>query len=85
MHVVPYQPESGQVVEVTSWRLVRDQRNEGNVLFYDLWLYDGHIVEDHTDSERRHPLPPHGLLLFLNRCKGSLNSYIEKLELFSWV
>ena len=44
--------------------------NEGrNVLFnnalntYYLWLYDvGHVVMDHSDSERESPLPPlHGL------------------------
>ena len=42
---------------------------EGNVLFNDalntfyLRLYgDGHMVKDHSDSERGNPLPPHGLL-----------------------
>ena len=42
---------------------------EGIVLFNDalntfyLRLYGvGHVVKDHTDSEKRHPLPPHGLL-----------------------
>ena len=44
-------------------------RKEGNVLFNDalntfyLRLYDvGHMVKDHSDSERGNPLPPHGLL-----------------------
>ena len=34
-------------------------------------LYDlGHMVKDHTDSERENPLLSHGLL-FLISCKGS--------------
>ena len=44
-------------------------RKEGNVLFNDalnrfyLQLYGvGHMVKDHSDSERGNPLPPHGLL-----------------------
>ena len=44
---------------------------EGNVLFNDafnifyLRLYGvGHMVKDHSDSERGNPLPPHGLLFF---------------------
>ena len=44
-------------------------RKEGNVLFNDalntfyLRLYGvGHMVKDHSDSERGNPLPPHGLL-----------------------
>ena len=52
-------------------------RKEGNVLFIDalntfyLWLYGiGHMVKDHSDSERENPLPPHGLLLPINS-KGS--------------
>ena len=43
-------------------------RNEGSILFNDvfntfyLWLYGvGHMVEDHSDSEKGTPLPPHGL------------------------
>ena len=50
-----------------SYRSIR--RNEGNVLFNDalntfyLRLYGiGHMVKDHSDSERGNPLPPHGLL-----------------------
>ena len=32
-----------------------------------LWLYGvGHMVKDHSDSERRNPLPPHGLLFPIN-------------------
>ena len=49
----------------------------GNVLFNDilntfyLWLYGvGYMVKDHSDSERRNPLSPHGLL-FLISSKGS--------------
>ena len=44
-------------------------RKEGNVLFNDalntfyLRLYGvGHMVKDHSDSERGNPLPPHRLL-----------------------
>ena len=44
-------------------------RKEGNVLFngalntFYLRLYGvGHMVKDHSDSERGNPLPPHGLL-----------------------
>ena len=46
----------------------RRKEEGGNVLFNDalntfyLRLYGiGHMVEDHTDSERGNPLPPHGL------------------------
>ena len=52
-------------------------RKEGNVLFNDalntfyLRLYGvGHMVKDHSDSERGSPLPPHGLLFPINS-KGS--------------
>ena len=45
------------------------RRKEGNVLFNDalntfyLRLYGvGHMVKDHSDSERGNPLPPHRLL-----------------------
>ena len=38
--------------------------------FY-LWLYGiGHMVKDHSDSERGNPLPPHGLLFPISS-KGS--------------
>ena len=47
---------------------------EGNVLFNDalntfyLRLYGiGHMVKDHSDSERGNPLPPHGLLFPISR------------------
>ena len=50
---------------------------KGNVLFNDalntfyLRLYGvGLMVMDHSDSERRNPLPPHGLLFPINS-KGS--------------
>ena len=49
----------------------------GNVLFnnalntFYLRLYDvGHMVKDHSDSERGNMLPPHGLLFPIN-IKGS--------------
>ena len=48
---------------------VKTGRKEGNVLFNDplntfyLRLYGvGHMVKDHSDSERGSPLLPHGLL-----------------------
>ena len=54
-----------------------NEGNEGNVLFNDalnifyLRLYGvGHMVMDHSDSERENPLPPHGLLFPINS-KGS--------------
>ena len=50
---------------------------EGRVLFNDafntfyLQLYGvRHMVKDHTNSERRNPLPPHGLLFPISS-KGS--------------
>ena len=50
---------------------------EGNILFNDaintfyLRLYGvGHMVEDHSDSERGNLLPPHGLLFQISS-KGS--------------
>ena len=56
---------------------LRIAMKEGNVLFNDalntfyLWLYGvGHMVEDHSDSERGSPLPPYGLLFPINS-KGS--------------
>ena len=54
---------------VYCYRLFARGRKEGNVLFNDplntfyLQLYGvGHMVKDHSDSERGNPLPPHGLL-----------------------
>ena len=53
-------------------------RKEGNVLFNDIlnsflfmviWL--GHMVKDHSDSERGNLLPPLHGLLFLISSKGS--------------
>ena len=48
-------------------------RKEGNVLFNDalntfyLRLYGvGHMVKDHSDSERGNSLPPHGLLFSIS-------------------
>ena len=53
------------------------RRKEGNVLFNDalntfyLRLYGvGHMVKNHSDSERGNLLPPHGLLFLMNS-KGS--------------
>ena len=54
-----------------------NEGKEGNVLFNDalntfyLRLYGvRHMVEDHSDSEKGNPLPPHRLLLSINS-KGS--------------
>ena len=53
---------------ITSWTSTpqKEGRKEGNVLFNDalntfyLLLYGvGHMVEDHSDSERGNPLSPH--------------------------
>ena len=59
-----------------SWTLYHG-RKEGNVLFNDalntfyLRLYGvGHMVNDHSDSERENTLLPHGLLFSINS-KGS--------------
>ena len=56
-------------------------RKEGNVLFNDalntfyLRLYGvGHMVKDHSDSERGNLLPPHGLLFPISS-KGSFIPY----------
>ena len=55
----------------------RHMRKEGNVLFnnalntFYLWVYDVDLMaNDISDSERRNPLPPHGLLFLI-----SSNSY----------
>ena len=47
--------------------------DSGTILFNDalntfyLRLYSvGHMVKDHSDSERGNPLPPHGLLFLIN-------------------
>ena len=49
------------------------ERKKGNVLFNDtlntfyLRLYGfGHMVKDHSDSERGNPLPPHRLLFLIS-------------------
>ena len=53
--------------------LLMEGRKEGNVLLNDalntfsLRLYGaGHMVKDHSDSERENPLLPHGLLFPIN-------------------
>ena len=47
--------------------------NDALNTFY-LWLYGvGHMVKDHSDSERGNPLPPHGLLFPISS-KGSFIS-----------
>ena len=56
---------------------VKEGRKDGIVLFNDalntfyLRLYGvGHMVNDHSYSERGNPLPPHGVLFSINS-KGS--------------
>ena len=56
---------------------IKQVRKEGNVLFnntlntFYLKLYGvRHMVKDHSDSEKRNPLPPHGLLFPISS-KGS--------------
>ena len=58
-------------------RQIRREGRKGNILFNDalntfnLRLYGvGHVIKDHSDSERGNPLPPHGLLFSINS-KGS--------------
>ena len=53
--------------------LARALAGTGNVLFSDtlntfyLRLYGvGHMVKDHSDSDRGNPLPPHALLFPIN-------------------
>ena len=44
---------------------------EGRKEMFYLWLYGvGHMVKDHSDSEKGNPLPPHRLLFPINS-KGS--------------
>ena len=59
---------------------------EGNVLFNDalntfyLRLYSvGHMVKDHSDSERENPFPPHGLFFPINS-KGYFICTIPQTE-----
>ena len=61
-------------------------RKEGIFLFNDaldtfyLQLYGvGHMVKDHSDSERGNPLPPHGLLFPISS-KGSFICTIPQTE-----
>ena len=60
-----------------SGQLMTKRERDRNVLFNDalntfyLRLYGlRHMVKDHSDSEKGNPLPPHRLLLSINR-KGS--------------
>ena len=62
----------------TKFEAISAIEQEGNALFNDalnifyLRLYGvGHMVKDHSDSERGNPLPPHGLLCPVSS-KGSV-------------
>ena len=64
----------------------KEGRKEGNVLFNDalntfhLRLYGViHMVNDHSDSERGNPPPPHGLLFPISS-KGSFICIIPQTE-----
>ena len=71
-------PETLNVLTVETMILLTQGRKERNILFNDalntfnfLRLYGvGHMVNEHSDSERGKPLPPHGLLFPINS-KGS--------------
>ena len=61
-------------------------RKKRNVSFNDtlntfyLWLYGiGHMVNDHSDSKRGNPHPPHGLLFQISS-KGSLICIIPRQD-----
>ena len=48
--------------------------NESINIFY-LWLYGvGHMVKDHSVSERGNPLPPHRLLFSISSKGSFINS-----------
>ena len=48
-------------------------------IHFNLRLYGvGHMVKDHSDSERGNPLPPHGLLFLINS-KGSFICTIPEI------
>ena len=73
-----YQKNNKITVYMASDMVVNLERKEGSkFLFNDalntfyLRLYGvGHMVKDHSDSERGYPLPPHRLLLSISS-KGS--------------
>ena len=63
--------EEGNLVYIDIFGKIK--RKEGTVLFNDalntfyLRLYGvRHMVKDHSDSERRNPLPPHRLLFYMH-------------------
>ena len=67
--------------DVSIYSLVTDGRMEGNVLFNDALntfylrlICVRHMVNEHTDSERGNPLPPHGLLFPISS-KGSFRRH----------
>ena len=73
-----------KIVERTKLRYKEKRRKEGNVLFNDtlntfyLRLYGiRHMVKDYSGSEKRNPLPTHGLL-FVISSKGSFICIIPK-------
>ena len=48
------------------WKELNVLFNDALITFY-LRLYGvGHMLKDHSDSERGNPLPPHGLLFPIN-------------------
>ena len=78
------------VREEISESLWKEGRKEGNVLFNDalktfyLRLYGvTHMANDHTDSERGNPLPPH-MLLFPISSNGSFICITALLHQFCY-
>ena len=62
--------EIARLAHILFWEEGKDLFNDAVNTFY-LRLYGvGHMVKDHSDSERGNPLPPHGLP-FLISSKGS--------------
>ena len=75
--VVSYVQKNTAAENGNKFALRKEGRKEGNSLFNDalntfyLQLYGvGHMVKDHSDSERGNPLPPHGLFFPISS-KGS--------------
>ena len=67
-----------------AWHCPADEGRKEMFLFnnalntFYLQLYGvGHMVKDHSDSERGNPLPPHGLL-FPSNSKGSFKCTIPQ-------
>ena len=74
------------------------ERKEGNVLFnnalniFYLQLYGvGHMVKDHSDSERGNQLSPHGLLFPISNTRSFISfriahvtAFVNQLRITGW-